>query len=210
MNVLLSGRLPGLLAVLTLLVTSCSLFSEEGRTVIEGQVVDSHTEQAVGPAEVRLHASSGSSSAYSPVDEWRATDAQGHFSFSFDADGDQRYILMASSPRGASAYATSPTIKGGRKNKGVRVPVQAPAWVRLHLRDLPPRSDAANISVGGALDKSFTIAPPLDTVLVQLSWPYTANTIVWQLRGGRTNDNDEHRIPFTVAGMDTVTVDITY
>ena len=209
MNVLLSGRLPGLLAVLTLLVTSCSLFSEEGRTVIEGQVVDSHTEQAVGPAEVRLHASSGSSSAYSPVDEWRATDAQGHFSFSFDADGDQRYILMASSPRGASAYATSPTIKGGRKNKGVRVPVQAPAWVRLHLRDLPPRSDAANVAVWGNIQPSIRIRPPLDSVFVFFTPSNSPGGIVWQLNGS-TTDNSEHRIPFTVAGMDTVTVDITY
>ncbi|WP_149867321.1 hypothetical protein [Solirubrum puertoriconensis] len=183
---------------------------QEGQTSAEGVVVDSVTGQAVGPAQVRLYtrAKRGTSAVLTAADRWRDTDAHGRFAFSFEAKSEYEYVVRATSPRGESNYLTPPQLKGGRKNKGLRVPVDAPAWVRIHLRDEPPRTDAVNIVVGG-FQQSFIIRPPKDTVIFRFV-PPGDNVVGWQLNGGRTTPAEEHRIRYTVAGMDTARVQIRY
>ena len=201
------------LALLCAGLTGCSLFDYEGQTVVEGQVVDSRTGQAVGPAQVQVmhNKRGGFSSAYSSTGEWLDTDAQGHFAFSFDADDEQNYILMARSTRGNSQYIGAPELKGGRKNKDVQVKVDSPAWLRVHLRDVPPRTDAINIGVGGFFD-SVTLRPEdaQDTAFVRQVLPDFPNVVVWQLGGGRTADQSEHRISYTVAPLDTAVIEVRY
>lgn len=198
------------LLLLLLLLSSCSLFDESGHTTVQGQVVDSITGQAVGPAQVCLFTNrrSSSSSAYGRQGDWRDTDANGSFSFSFEADGDLDYILMASSAHGASGFLSSPPVKGGRKNKSLRVPVEAPAWVRLHLQDVPPRTEALTISVGG-FHESFSIVTPMDTVIYRVIVPMESNSVIWALNGLETPPNI-NRIIFSVAGMDTARIEISY
>lgn len=190
---------------------SCSLFDEGGRTTVEGQVVDSATGQAVANAQVRLFANrrSGSSASYNPVDDWRSTDNQGKFSFAFESDADNAYILRASSSRGDTEFQNAPRVTGGKKNKGLRVPVAAVAWVRMHLLDVPPRTDAVNVAVWG-FQEAFTLHPPLDTVIYRMIEADPNQTVVWQLNGSRVVPATEHRIPYAVAGLDTMRVDMRY
>lgn len=192
-------------------LAGCSLFDQGGHTTVEGTVVDAATRQPVGPADVRLFTRSrtGSSAALSATGDWRPTNADGTFSFSFEADNDLEYVLRASSRRGDSDYITAPTLKGGHKNKNVQVPVNAPAWVRIHLSDVPPRIDAINIYVWG-FRESLTIHPPQDTVIYRIVAPSIQQVVVWQLNGSRTVAPTEHRIPYIVVGMDTARIDIRY
>ncbi|WP_188557661.1 hypothetical protein [Hymenobacter glacieicola] len=200
-----------LLAAAALSCASCSLFDESGKTTVAGQVVDSSTGQAVANAQVRLFANqrSSSSASYSPEGNWRSTDGQGKFSFSFDADADLSYILRASSSRGDTEFQSAPQVTGGRKNKDLRVPVEAVAWVRIHLLDVPPRTDAVNVKVSG-FQGSITLHPPLDTVIYRMIKAGPNQVVVWELNGSRVVPATEHRIPYSVAGLDTMRVDIRY
>lgn len=194
-------------------LAGCSLFDYEGRTVVQGQVVDSRTGQAVGPAQVQVmqNKRGGFSSAYTAAGDWLDTDAQGRFDFTFDADDAQNYILMARSARGNSQYAGAPELKGGRKNKGVRVPVDAPAWLRVHLLDVPPHTDALAIRVGGFIGNvTLRTEDAQDTAFVRPVTPDFPNVVVWRLDGGRTADQSEHRISYTVAPLDTALIEVRY
>ncbi|RSK37237.1 hypothetical protein [Hymenobacter metallilatus] len=208
---MLTNVKPYVLGLLCCLISGCSLFEESGQTTVEGTVIDSATGQAVGPAQVAVFASRQSSfySNFTQVGDWRDTDGQGHFSFSFDAQSNRDYIVRASSNRGETDYVSAPKLKGGRKNKNVRVPVVAPAWVAVQLQDAPPRSDAVNIYVWG-FAQTVTIRPPLDTVLYRPVPAGDLNVVVWQLNGSRTVPNTETRIPYNVAGMDTFRIAIRY
>ncbi|UPL47979.1 hypothetical protein [Hymenobacter sublimis] len=201
--------LSGLLA-LGLLSSSCSFF-EHGQTTLAGSVVDSVTGQGVGQAQVAVFANprGGFYSTFTQVGNWRDTDAQGRFAFAFEAESGTDYVIRASSRRGETPYLSAPFVKAGRRNKSLRVPVLAHAWVAIHLRDEGVRSDAVNINVWG-FAQSITIRPPLDTLLY---WPVPAgdkNVVGWQLNGSRTVSDTQTRIPFTVAGMDTARFDIRY
>lgn len=201
------------LALLCMGLTGCSLFDYEGPTVVEGQVVDSRTGQAVGPAQVQLmqNKRGGFSSAYSVAGDWLDTDAQGRFDFRFDADDARNYILMARSARGNSQYIGAPELKGGRKNKDVRVRVDAPAWVRVHLLDVPPRTDALAVRVGGFIGNvTLPTEVAQDTAFVRPVTPDFPNVVVWRLDGGRTADQSEHRMSYTVAPLDTFVVEVRY
>ncbi|RPD43891.1 carboxypeptidase regulatory-like domain-containing protein [Hymenobacter sediminis] len=191
--------------------TSCSLFEESGKTTVEGQVVDSATGQAVANAQVCLFANhrGGSSASYNPAGDWRPTDGEGKFSFSFEAEENNAYILRASSSRGDTEFQSAPRINGGRKNKGVQVPVAAMAWVRIHLLDVPPRTDAVNVAVWGFQD-SFTLQPPLDTVIYRLVKASPNQLVLWQINGSRTEPATPHQVSSGVAGLDTMRVDIRY
>lgn len=192
-------------------LAGCSLFGEGGRTTAEGTVVDSNSGNPIGPAQVSLFTSKrGSASAVlTQAGNWRDTDAQGRFSFSFDADANLDYVVRATSRRGETDYLTAPRLKGGRKNKDVRVPIFSPAWVSVHLVDVPPRTDALSISVGG-FPESFTISTPLDTTIVRFIEPGENLWVLWQLNGGQMSSNDERRSYFSVAGMDTARVELRY
>ncbi|MDU0370140.1 hypothetical protein ACFPAF_07040 [Hymenobacter endophyticus] len=200
-----------LTAAITLACSGCSLFDEGGKTIVEGQVVDSATGQAVPNAQVRLFTNrrSGASAAYSPAGDWRSTDGQGKFSFSFEADASNAYILRASSSRGDTEFQSAPSITGGRKNKNLRVSVAAIGWVRIHLLDVPPRTDAVNVSVWG-FQEAFTLHPPIDTVVYRALKAGPNQIVLWQLNGSRTEPAIEHRVSYTLAGLDTMHVDIRY
>lgn len=204
-------KLLPLLTVVTLGCSSCSLFDEGGKTTVEGQVVDSTTGQAVASAQVRLFANrrGGSAASYNPVDDWRSTDNQGKFSFSFEADANNAYILRASSSRGDTEFQSAPRVNGGKKNKDLRVPVAAVGWVSIHLLDVPPRTDAVNVAVWG-FQEAFTLHPPLDTVIYRMIEADPNQTVVWQLNGSRVVPATEHWIPYAVAGLDTTRVEIRY
>ncbi|MBW3128211.1 carboxypeptidase-like regulatory domain-containing protein [Hymenobacter profundi] len=200
----------GLLSI-GLALAGCSLFEQGGQTTVEGVVVDDVTGQPIGLADVAVLANkhSSSSSAFSQVGDWHPTDAQGRFSFAFEANGETDYVLRADAPRGSTQYLSAPKIKAGRKNKDVRVPLTSIAWMQVHLRDVPPRADALNITVGGFLT-SVTIRPPLDTIFYRPVPSGSKNVVVWSLNGSPTVSNAETRIPYTVAGADTARIEIRY
>lgn len=193
-----------------LALAGCSLFEQSGQTTVEGVVVDDVTGQPIALADVAVLANkrSSSSSAFSQVGDWHPTDAQGRFSFAFEANGDTDYVLRADAPRGSTQYLSAPKIKAGRKNKDVRVPLTSISWLQVHLRDVPPRADALNIRLWGFIDP-VTILLPQDTIFYR---PVSAgnNVVVWSLNGSPTVSNAETRIPYTVAGVDTARIEIRY
>ncbi|MET4105021.1 hypothetical protein [Hymenobacter sp. UYP22] len=197
----------------SLLISSCSLFGTGGHTTAEGVVVDSVTGEPIGQAQVCLFSNkrSSSSSAFNKVGDCHDTDAQGKYSFSFEADEDLEYILRADSKSGYTDFVTAPKLKGGRKNKDIRVPINALAWVAVHLLDVPPRATALNVTVWGFYEPVM-IRPPLDTVFYREVPVGDSNIVTWQLNGSVTvpNLNTEHRIPFTVKGLDTARIEIRY
>ena len=144
------GLLGGLLLAL-LLIAACSEREDSGLTRVRGQVVlaDSNT-PVPRPPQVQVWAQAvksggsglGSSAPYVPVFDPQPTDALGRFDFSFPAASGQRYILHAAAPWPGyvSDWNLAPQLHKGEDNNEVRLPVYAPAWVKVDLVDEPPRS----------------------------------------------------------------------
>jgi hypothetical protein len=117
------------------LVSSCQ--KNEGLTLAEGQVIEMRTNKPVPFAWIEVNAQRGSGlqvGGYSPAPDPHQADAQGRFSFSFNAESGTTYILKAYSEAGhGSHWGEEPYLEKGRKNRDLRIPVAAPAWVKVRV-----------------------------------------------------------------------------
>ena len=191
--------------LLLALLGSCA--KDSGSTLVEGQVVDSQSGQPVGNVTVQVERA-GQGGGFTTTGPSYPTDAQGRFSFRFEAQAQPTYIVRASSPLGYfTDWIKAPELKAGRKNQNLRVPVLAPAWVRLQLVDEPPRSRVTMV-ITGYSGSGETLYYPRDTVLIR---PILANFKL-AITGFITDQGQDKKITQTIeaASLDTVTVRIPF
>jgi hypothetical protein len=180
------GLLGGLILTL-LLAVGCSEREESGLTRVRGQVVLANSNTPVPrPPQVQVWAQATGgmvAGAYTPLGAPYATDAQGQFDFSFPAERGQDYILRAAEG-GLGYYTDWALVRALRKGEEnlVRVPVYAPAWVRLDLVDEPPRSRVW-MYFSGFGGGGLTVPYPRDTTLVfpYLTGPGKESFIYWRM-----------------------------
>jgi len=178
-----------------------------GTTLVAGQVVESQTKQPVGGATVQVyHASSGG--GYVPIEAGHAADAQGRFSFAFDADSKTGYLVRATaSPGYFTDWAAAPYLTAGRNNESLIIPMLAPAWVRLQLVDEPPKSRAV-IYLSGYDGPGDVLYYPRDTVLIRPCQAGFPTKIIWGINS--TGTIQQYSQDVKLAALDTVTVRIPF
>ncbi|MFD1470692.1 hypothetical protein ACFQ48_20870 [Hymenobacter caeli] len=186
----------------------CSKDPTTGTTQVDGQVVESQTKKPVGGATLQVyHASTGG--GYMQVGASYPADAQGRFSFQFDADERFGYLLRATAPPGYfTDFAAAPALTAGRKNMSLVVPVLAPAWVRLQLVDEAPKS-RVSIHISGYDGPGDRLDYPRDTILIR---PVTAGfpiKIIWVITNEKGNDA-QYSQDVKLNALDTVTVRIPF
>ena len=126
--------------LLALALAGCTQDPTTGTTTVEGQVVEDKSRKPVPGAAVQLyHKQNG---GYQPVSGATAqSDAQGHYTMSFEATSTTGYFLTAiAAPGYFTPEQNAPYLTAGRANKDVTIAMLAPAWVRLQLVDEPPKS----------------------------------------------------------------------
>ena len=199
-----------------LLLVGCADPDGEGPTTVSGQVVSETTRQPVPrPPQVQLWQraqSTGSLTggvAYAPLGSPHATDAQGRFAFSFEAEARREYVLRAADALGYyTDWARAPRLTGGQGNAAVVLPVVAPAWIRLDLVDELPRNRVWMFFSGfggGGLQLPY----PRDTSVV---FPYLAgqeNFIYWRITNAQGQETTGQRT-FIQAPLDTQRVRIAF
>jgi hypothetical protein len=142
-----------LLGCLCLAFSSCKRL--DGETLVEGQVVDRHTGEAIPNARLvmfsRISRSSGG--AYNTIEFERLTDSKGNFSFKFESDGSKSYVLRAfKDPGYYTIWDEAAHLDEGRNNKRLKLKMQAPAWVRVKLVNVPPKDIVARLHLRGFSD----------------------------------------------------------
>ena len=179
-----------------------------GTTLVAGRVVESQTEKPVGGATVQVyHASSGG--GYVSTGAAHAADAQGRFSFAFDADSKTGYLVRATAPPGYSTdWAAAPYLTAGRSNEGLVVPMLAPAWVRLQLVDEPPKSRVL-IYISGYSGPGDRLNYPRDTTLIRPCQAGFPTKIIWVITNEQGTDKQYFQ-DVKLAALDTVTVRIAF
>ena len=200
-----------------LLLALLSGCAKDGPTLVQGQVVDKDTGQPVPRAEVQVHAfSAGSGSGgggYGPaLGGPYLADATGRFSFSFEARKNTSYNLNAYGPLGHVSPDDGVEVKSGQKNLNLRLPVQAPAWVRIKLIDEPPLITAGRVITGGYDGNSDTYRLPL-TQTESYIRGFIANHPVrvgWQIDDFTKSTTTEGHKDFNITSLDTVTVEIRF
>ena len=193
--------------VLLALLGSCRQDPTTGTTTVSGQVVDQARRQPVPNAHVQVyHASSGG--GYAPVGSPYPADAQGRFSFQFDATNQTGYILLADAPPGYfTPFYAGPSLTAGRRNDNLLIAMLAPAWVKLQLVDEPPKSRAV-INLWGYEGNGDVLYYPRDTTLIRpVLGGYTGN-IMWEINN--TGIFVQHSQSVQVPALDTVMVRIPF
>lgn len=194
--------------------------ADSGPTTVSGQVVDASGGQAVPrPPQVQLwqrpQSSSGGNllsggTGYVPQGLPQPVDGQGRFSFAFQAESGHEYLLRAAEA-GLGYYtnwALAPPLGGGRKNEGLRVPVTAPAWVRLDLQDELPHNRVW-ISLWGWGGGGINLAVPRDTSIVVRYAAGRAETVLWEIIN-EAGSKSRYSKSFTLLPLDTQRVRIAF
>lgn len=185
----------------------CGENSIEGTTLVEGQVVERQGRQPVSGAKIQVYQAS-SAGGYSAIGDPYQADVSGHFSFHFEAERRAEYLLKASaSPGYITDWGEAPNLTGGRKNKGLVIPVLAPAWVRLQLVDVPPKNRILMFTTGygGSGDQLYY---PRDTTFIRPLFAGFDSQIIWVIReGGLPTQYSQNIQPMP---LDTVTVRIAF
>ena len=197
-----------LLCLLLALLGSCRQDPTTGTTTVSGQVVDQAHRQPVPNAHVQVyHASSGG--GYAPVGSPYPADAQGRFSFQFDATNQTGYILLADAPPGYfTPFYAGPSLTAGRRNDNLLIAMLAPAWVKLQLVDEPPKSRVW-MYISGYDGPGDQLYYPRDSTLIR---PYTAGfarKIIWVVTNEQGIDT-QYSQDVKPAALDTVTVRIPF
>jgi hypothetical protein len=117
----------------------------DGETLVEGQIVDRDTGDAVKTkGKVAVFDAGG---GYKFLFE-KETDANGKFAFIFETDGD--CILRGFTQQGYSTtWSDGEELKEGRNNKNLKVKMRAPAWVKYKLVNQPPLDTVSKLYVSG-------------------------------------------------------------
>lgn len=188
-------------------LTSCQ-DPTTGITQVEGKVINNYNGQGVGGSSVQVyHASSGG--GYVQVGTSYSTDAQGQFSFQFDADSKSGYLVKATAPPGYSTdWAVAPSLTAGRKNTGLIIPMMAPAWVRLRLVDVPPKN-RVSIHISGYEGPGDQLNYPRDTTLIRPMVAGYATKIIWVIRDDKDSPT-QYSQDVKLAPLDTLTIPISF
>lgn len=179
-----------------------------GSTVVTGQVVESQSRQPVAHGTVQVYLA-GKAGGYGAVGGPYPCDASGRFAFAFDAASTSGYLLKAQAPPGyITDWGAAPALTAGRQNKNVVVPVLAPAWVRCHLVDEPPKSQVL-IFLAGYEGNGDRIYNPRDTTVVRPCIAGLTKIITWWItdeKGART----QHHQDISLAPLDTLDIRIPF
>ncbi|NVO86090.1 hypothetical protein [Hymenobacter terrestris] len=196
-----------------LLLSSCA---KEGPTLVAGLVVDKDTGQPVPQAEVQVHAfssgSSGGGGGYGPaLGGPYLADAQGQFSFSFEASKGKSYRLDAYGPLGHFSVDQGVEVDNGQANRNLRIPVQAPGWVRVRIIDEPPTIGEGVLIVAGYVN-SDTYSLPLgrDETYVRYMGAHIPSRVFWTIKDYVQKTVVEGHQDLTIPSLDTVTVTIRF
>lgn len=168
--------------------------------------MEDQSRKPVPSATVQLyHKQNG---GYQTVGNRIPADAQGHFSFSFEATSTTGYFLTAiAAPGYFTPEQNAPYLIAGRANKNVVIAVLAPAWVRLQLVDEPPKSQVV-ITTNGYEGAGHTFYYPRDTVVTR---PLISNfkyAITWWIDDqGHSSTNS---IYVQANALDTATIRIPF
>ena len=186
----------------------CNADPTTGPTQVEGVVVQRQSRQPVGNGTVQVWLASNGG-GYGPVGTPQPCDAQGRFSFNFDATSEAGYLLKAQAPPGyLTDWAEAPELTAGRKNTGLTVPVLAPAWVRLVLVDEPPKS-SITMFISGYTGSGTQLNYPRDTTLIRPCNADFARKIIWVIRNEQGSPTQFEQ-DINPAALDTVTVRIRF
>lgn len=198
-----------LLFFLCLLLSGCSNTDPTtGTTLVTGQVVVQQSQQPVGNGTVQVHMA-GKGGGYTPVGDPQPCDAQGRFSFHFDAKQERGHLLMAQAPPGyITEWTSAPELTAGRKNQNLIVPVLAPAWVKLVLVDEPPKSQIT-LSVSGYEGNSTYFNPAYETELIKPCLAGLTKRIVWAIIDEK-GVQSQFRQDIALAPLDTLTIRIPF
>ncbi|WP_126546774.1 hypothetical protein [Hymenobacter amundsenii] len=201
--------------LLLLLLSSCG---KEGPTLVSGLVVDKDTDQPVPNAEVQVHAFSGGGSSggggYGPAlgGPYR-TDADGKFAFTFEADRGKTYRLDAYGPLGHFSVDQGVEVENGRTNRNLRIPVQAPGWVRVRIIDEPPTIGEGMLFVGCIGPKDYNFRLPLqreESFVIATGANIPNASLCWTVRQDVGRTVTEYQQKLTIPSLDTVTVTIRF
>ena len=192
---------------LSLLASCTNRDPTTGTTTVMGQVVESQSRKPVGNGTVQVWLT-GKGGGYGMVGSAYPCDAQGKFTFAFEAQRTSGYLLKAQAPPGyITDWLQAPSLTAGRQNTPVVVPVLAPAWLRLALVDEPPKS-RVTIEISEYSGSGETLSYPRDTVLIR---PILANFktgLLWSI-----NDQGQEKattLYLQPGSLDTVTVRIAF
>ena len=199
------------LLVLIISITSCRL---DGDTLVEGRIVDQHTGQPVGNGYVVVYGASKGANSYGYVAEGKA-DGGGRFGFTFEGSGDM--VLRGFTDQGyySDWQDGAVKLKSGRNNKGLKVKMMAPAWVRVKLVNVPPLETSPNIYVWGfSPDENGEIGVEFpyiktDTTFVRRIIAHWERSIAWSIRAQDGTDT-KYSTQVNAASLDTVEVRIEY
>lgn len=195
---------------------SCSKLGpdeSQGMTVVAGQVVDGSNGQPLANAQVGVwgfysSGSLGGGGGYSALGAPHLADAQGRFSFQFEAAKGTAYTLRAfRAPGYVTNWGTDVNVNNGQANNNLRVPVQAPAWLRFVIVDEPPKSRVW-LDVYG-YGQGFRLNHPRDTVLVRPMDSNLASKVIWIIKDERGVDT-QYSKDILVSSLDTLTVRIPF
>ncbi len=160
-----------IISLFLFLFTSCS--KDYGTTTVEGKVVDATTGEPVPYATVSLgsRAKEVLSSGYGHKESYQA-DANGNYSFSFDAISDGSYGVDAGYNDLYFSNDGYIPIDGGRKNKNIEIKIKPGGWIRFHVKDEEPRGDVASFLVQSFISPSYVRIsnPPKDTTFVVFTY----------------------------------------
>lgn len=190
------------------LLAGCQKDPTTGTTEVSGQIVESLSKQPVGGGTVQVyHSSTGG--GYVPVGSPYPADAQGRFSFHFEADSKTGYVLLAQAPPGYfTPFYAAPDLTAGRQNQNLVVPMLAPAWVKLQLVDVPPKS-RVYIHASGYEGPGDQLYYPRDTTLVRPVLAGFSGKIIWVITNEQGIDT-QYSQAVQVGALDTVKVYIPF
>lgn len=196
-----------LLSLLSLLSSCATDDPAKGTTLVEGQVVEKQSQRPVTGATVQVY-QPGRGGGYGQVGGDYPTDASGHFSFRFEAESKSSYLIKATAPRGYfTQWGEAPDVAGGRKHKGLVVPMLAPAWAHIKIVDVPPKN-RISMHISGFAGNGLQLYYPRDTTFSLPLVAGFAGKIIWIIREGGVDRQYSQDI--RPAALDTVIVPITF
>ncbi len=180
---------------------------------MEGQLVDATTGQPVPYGQVTLHARSvgSSSGGYGTLEEHTA-DADGNFSFKFDASSGIDYKVDGYKINYYyGAHEDGETIKGGRRIKNLSVKLKPMAFVRYHIQDVDSlgyNGAGLNATLCNVSERNFT-SQATDTSIVCSEFGNQEINIAWyRFEGGPAVKM--YNMGIYLPAHDTTTVNINF
>ncbi|AMJ66390.1 hypothetical protein [Hymenobacter sp. PAMC 26628] len=201
---------------LAALLGGCALGPDksQGPTTAAGQVVEMGTNKPLPNAQVQVWAFrgggvGGSGGGFAALGAPHLADAQGRFAFGFDAEEGGSYRLRAfRDPGYLTNWGYDVGVSNGQENNDLRVPVQAPAWVRIQLVDEPPKN-RISIYISGYEGNGERISHPRDTALIRPCIAGLTKSINWFITNDKGLETSAHQ-DVDLKALDTLTVRIPF